>query len=171
MHDLPEPLEYFPVPPADLTSVAGWDMTPEYSPQGFWSSSIPHTEFAAPHTEFALPHTEFAVPHAEFALPHSEFMTLDRPLGHCGEFTEFGLPGTNGCALESHGEFDEAPPAARRGVFSDADIASDAATRPLNVIHVGQYLYRAGIESWLKSLVSGVDRRQLRFLRCVVTSP
>jgi glycosyltransferase involved in cell wall biosynthesis len=36
---------------------------------------------------------------------------------------------------------------------------------------VGQFLYRAGIESWLKSLLRFVDKRRLQFQRCVVTSP
>lgn len=44
-------------------------------------------------------------------------------------------------------------------------------TRPLRVIHVGQYMVRAGIESWLKSLVRYADPQKLNFVRCVVTSP
>jgi glycosyltransferase involved in cell wall biosynthesis len=39
------------------------------------------------------------------------------------------------------------------------------------VIHVGNYMVRAGIESWLKALVRYTDPRRLRFERCVVTSP
>src|SRR5258708_27194187 len=42
---------------------------------------------------------------------------------------------------------------------------------PLKVIHVGQILFRTGIESWLKSLLRFVDKRSLQFQRCVVTSP
>jgi glycosyltransferase involved in cell wall biosynthesis len=41
----------------------------------------------------------------------------------------------------------------------------------LRVIHVGQFLVRAGIESWLKALVRYCDPRRLRFERFVVTSP
>ena len=42
--------------------------------------------------------------------------------------------------------------------------------KPLRVIHVGQYMFRAGIESWLKTLIRCSDPRRLQFLRCVVTS-
>lgn len=42
--------------------------------------------------------------------------------------------------------------------------------RPLRVIHVGQFMVRAGIESWLKSLLRFVNPQRLQFLRCVVTS-
>lgn len=41
---------------------------------------------------------------------------------------------------------------------------------PLRVIHVGQFMVRAGIESWLKSLLRFTDPRRLDFTRCVVTS-
>lgn len=47
----------------------------------------------------------------------------------------------------------------------------EPAQLPLRVIHVGQYLVRAGIESWLKALMRFADPRRLRFERCVVTSP
>ena len=47
-----------------------------------------------------------------------------------------------------------------------ADVA-----RPLRVIHVGQYMVRAGIEIWLKALIRLADPRRLAFQRCVVTSP
>lgn len=43
--------------------------------------------------------------------------------------------------------------------------------RPLRVIHVGQFMVRAGIESWLKSLVRFSNPRRIQFARCIVTSP
>jgi len=42
--------------------------------------------------------------------------------------------------------------------------------RPLRVIHVGQCLVRAGIESWLKGFIRYLSPNRGRFLRCVVTS-
>jgi hypothetical protein len=42
--------------------------------------------------------------------------------------------------------------------------------RPLRVIHVGQYMVRAGIEIWLRALIRLADPRHLVFQRCVVTS-
>jgi glycosyltransferase involved in cell wall biosynthesis len=42
--------------------------------------------------------------------------------------------------------------------------------RPLRVIHVGQFMFRAGIESWLKSLTRYLDPNVIDFQRCIVTS-
>ena len=47
----------------------------------------------------------------------------------------------------------------------------EPAQPPLRVIHIGQYLVRAGIESWLKALLRFADPRRLLFERCVVTGP
>jgi glycosyltransferase involved in cell wall biosynthesis len=44
------------------------------------------------------------------------------------------------------------------------------AAKPLRVIHVGQCLLRAGIESWLKALIRNSDPRKLQVVRCVVAS-
>ncbi|MFO0820126.1 MAG: glycosyltransferase family 4 protein [Pirellulales bacterium] len=52
-----------------------------------------------------------------------------------------------------------------------SDLVQRPNSRPLRVIHVGQYMVRAGIESWLKSLVRYADPQKLKFVRCVVTSP
>ena len=46
----------------------------------------------------------------------------------------------------------------------------NAPHRPLRVVHVGQFMYRAGIESWLKFLIRWVDPSRIDFLRCIVTS-
>lgn len=57
--------------------------------------------------------------------------------------------------------------------ISPATVSSPSAsesTRPLRVIHVGQFMVRAGIESWLKSLIRFMDPRRVQFLRCIVTS-
>lgn len=43
--------------------------------------------------------------------------------------------------------------------------------RPLNVIHVGKHLVRAGIESWLKAVVHQSNPKRIRFSRCVVAGP
>jgi len=51
-----------------------------------------------------------------------------------------------------------------------AEVGSTAAGRPLRVIHVGQCLVRAGIESWLKGFIRYLSPSRGRFLRCVVTS-
>jgi glycosyltransferase involved in cell wall biosynthesis len=45
------------------------------------------------------------------------------------------------------------------------------AARPVRVIHVGNYMVRAGIETWLKALLRYINPQYVRFERCVVTSP
>jgi hypothetical protein len=45
-----------------------------------------------------------------------------------------------------------------------------APLRPLRVIHVAQYMVRAGVDSWLKALIRASDPASLRWLRCIVTS-
>src|SRR5262245_11348956 len=53
-----------------------------------------------------------------------------------------------------------------RGALQPGDLP-----RPLRVIHVGQYMVRAGIEIWLRALIRLADPRRLTFERCIVTSP
>lgn len=48
--------------------------------------------------------------------------------------------------------------------------AASGTSQPLRVIHVGHYMLRAGIESWLKALLRGADPKRIRLERCVVTS-
>ncbi len=117
-----------------------------------------YTEFGLPveHTEFGLPpeHTEFGLPaeHSEFGLPpcHAEF-------GIESEHTEFHAAGAvNGQVLARD---------------ADGREISGRQAPPLRVIHVGQFLFRAGIESWLKSLIRFANKRRLNVVRCVVTSP
>jgi len=108
--------------------------------------------------------------HTEFGLPpeHTEF-------GLAPEHTEFGLAA---CHTEfemesAHTEFHAA--CAENGIGQlrpiTGQIEAGPAAKPLRVIHVGQFLFRAGIESWLKSLSRFADKRRLQILRCVVTSP
>lgn len=134
-----------------------------------------HTEFGLPpeHTEFGLSaeHTEFGLSpvHTEFGLSpgHTEF-ELE------GEHTEF-------CMEAQHTEFHAACSTNGQNharlangfgwpALRDAHSNRMITAQPLRVIHVGQFLFRAGIESWLKSLLRFVDKRQLQFQRCVVTS-
>ena len=143
------------------------------------------------HTEFVLPpeHTEFGLPpeHTEFGLS-----TEDTEFGLSPEHTEFGLsPGHTEFELEvehtefsmeaEHTEFHAACDTNGqnhtrlangfcRPALRDAHPIRMTTAQPLRVIHVGQFLFRAGIESWLKSLLRFVDKRHLQFQRCVVTS-
>ena len=57
------------------------------------------------------------------------------------------------------------------GPYLSERLSSEPTSPPLRVIHVGQSLLRAGIESWLKALIRYSDPRRLRFERLVVTSP
>jgi glycosyltransferase involved in cell wall biosynthesis len=45
-----------------------------------------------------------------------------------------------------------------------------APSRPLRVAHVGQFMVRGGIESWLKSFIRYSDPQRLQWVRCVVTN-
>src|SRR5690242_17009640 len=106
--------------------------------------------------------------YTEFGLPaeHSEF-------GLSGEHTEFGLaacPTEFGIESE-HTEFHAACTGNGAGPMRlvNGHVEALPAVKPLRVIHVGQFLFRAGIESWLKSLVRFADKRRLQILRCVVT--
>jgi glycosyltransferase involved in cell wall biosynthesis len=78
---------------------------------------------------------------------------------------------------QSAGFWHESAPAAAAASFAASfptarsAAASNGAARPIKVIHVGHYLIRAGIETWLKALLRGVDPDRLHFTRCVVTSP
>src|SRR5258708_15692176 len=117
-------------------------------------------------TEFGLPleHTEFGLQpgHTEF-----ELEAMRREFEMESEHTEFQP------SCVTNGRYDARPADRFSESLPDAQ-RPDGRTcgvQPLRVIHVGQFLYRAGIESWLKSLLRFVDQRRLRFQRCVVTSP
>jgi glycosyltransferase involved in cell wall biosynthesis len=73
-------------------------------------------------------------------------------------FTEFAVP----AAARTTRSSGSGNGAAARGTGGAA---------ALRVIHVGQFMFRAGIETWLKSLLQYADRSRLQFQRCVVTSP
>ena len=125
-----------------------------------------HTEFG--HTEFGLPpeHTEFGLPPGNTEYGHSEHVYPVH--GH----TEFGLEAEQAeFAIGSeHTEFHGVSDANGQSQTRFQNGLLGPTPRPLRVIHVGQFLFRAGIESWLKSLLRFVDQRHLQFQRCVVTS-
>src|SRR5262245_48580106 len=62
------------------------------------------------------------------------------------------------------------PRATASQTFLSPFAPTSPATKPLRVIHVGQCLLRAGIESWLKALIRNSDPRKLQVIRCVVAS-
>lgn len=78
-------------------------------------------------------------------------------------------------------DYDRMTEVVSANVYSDSSKIYDATSalssspvpktgRPLRVIHVGQYMFRAGIESWLKSLICWSNPERIEFRRCVVTS-
>ena len=90
--------------------------------------------------------------------------------------TGFGATGLQGAVYQSTAEgsyptgYESSLAEPVYGRYLGAGPAGEPASPPLRVIHVGQCLLRAGIESWLKALVRYSDPRRLRFERFVATS-
>ncbi|MEZ6091570.1 MAG: glycosyltransferase [Pirellulaceae bacterium] len=67
-------------------------------------------------------------------------------------------------SLESHSNYFMGS----RGQLGASD-QTERSQRPLRVVHVGQYMFVAGIESWLRALIRYSDRSNIEFVRCVIT--